>query len=176
MACSDVPARILLIRFFWRVFAFDDLGLHLRRRVFEARRGFAALEACAASSHDHVSSAGERPSDRLVGLPTHDDGMTVRGSLEVLEVFGQVPRQRAIAPNDSVSSNGHDQRERRRRWRPLGHTGRTSRRPDLRSMGRDRIEAHEFADDPHLSDVVSLVERQKHDDSEQRLIFDGKPV
>ena len=74
------------------------------------------------SSDDDVTALWKRAADRVVGFATHDDHVPAGGLLEVLEVFGNVPRQRAAFADHAVAGHRHDQRERGQGRIRAGHT------------------------------------------------------
>src|SRR5262249_31033121 len=59
--------------------------------------------------NDDVIARVERLADRLVGLAAHDDGLAQGELAEALEVRAQPPRQLAVAAEDAVLGDSHDE-------------------------------------------------------------------
>jgi hypothetical protein len=62
--------------------------------------------------HHHVAPAGQRAEfagQRVPGLAAHDDRMAQRRSLQVRQVFRQVPGQRVVAANHAVGRSRKNQ-------------------------------------------------------------------
>ena len=69
----------------------------------------AASAKCRIAGDDDVGATGQRLADRLPGLAAHDDGMAHGASLEVPQVGGHVPGQRAPAADHAVARHRGDQ-------------------------------------------------------------------
>lgn len=60
-------------------------------------------------AHHYVAAPWQRSmGQRLKGVPSHDDGVTPSGALEMGEVFRQVPRQCASTTYRAVARHGND--------------------------------------------------------------------
>ena len=77
----------------------------------DASRDLASGHLPGVPAHDDVRPAGQRVSDGLIGLPSHDDGASLGELPEMAELFGDVPRQPAVFPDDfPFFGHGHDNR------------------------------------------------------------------
>src|SRR5437764_14681830 len=63
------------------------------------------VQTCALPIYDMLSPR-EQPAQRFPRAPPHDDRVAERQALEVLEVFGEVPWQAALATDYAVRRNG----------------------------------------------------------------------
>ena len=88
----------------------EDLlfGREQRHRLFERMGHPASRNLHLLPRDDHIGPVGQRPSERLVGLAPHDDGMARRNGLEVFQVFGNMPQQGVLIADHTVFGDGYD--------------------------------------------------------------------
>lgn len=68
------------------------------------------------AGHHYIASVGQRATNSVEGLATHDDGVTGGDALEERQIFRQSPRQCVIDTDTVVAVGSDDERERFIHW------------------------------------------------------------
>ncbi len=103
----EVEARAAIEQAFHYADRIGCKAVHVMAGFAEGPLAEAAFNANLKHACDLAARQGA--TDRVIGAPTHDEGVAHRRGLEVAEVLGQVPRHRAVGADDAVAAQGRDQ-------------------------------------------------------------------